>query len=271
MRPYLASAVQMTSVPDLAANLAQAEEWIEFSVQQGCELISLPENFAFMGLEEDKTRLAEEIAKTTEQFLRKMAQRFQVTILGGGYPVPDHQGRVFNTATLVGPNGEELARYQKIHLFDVNLPDGNTYRESNTVAHGQQLQIAKTPHLGILGLSVCYDVRFPELYRGLVAQGAEVLLIPAAFTAYTGRDHWQILIQCRAIENTAYVIAPAQVGTHYERRQCHGHAMIVDPWGVILADGGDKPGVAIAEINPERLRQVRRQMPSLEHRRLTAV
>jgi predicted amidohydrolase len=267
MRPYLAAAIQMTSIPDLSSNLQQAEEWIDFAVRQGCELITLPENFAFMGPEEDKAQLSSEIAARTEEFLRKMAQRFQVTILGGGYPVPDQHGRVFNTASLVAPNGMEVARYQKIHLFDVNLPDGNTYRESNSVSPGQDVQTCEVDGLGKLGLSVCYDIRFPELYRQLIQQGAEILLIPAAFTAYTGRHHWQILVQSRAIENTCYVIAPAQVGNHYARRQCHGHAMIVDPWGMVLADaGGEKPGAAIAEMNPERLQQVRQQMPSLRHR-----
>jgi len=169
----------------------------------------------------------------------------------------------------VGPEGDEVARYQKIHLFDANVPDGNTYRESDSVAPGHQPQIYRSDRLGTLGLSVCYDVRFPELYRGLVDQGAEILLVPAAFTAYTGRDHWQVLLQARAIENTCYVIAPAQVGIHYERRQCHGHALILDPWGAILADAGDQPGVALAEINPDRLHKVRRQMPSIQNRRLS--
>ncbi len=268
MRSYLAAAIQMTSVPDVAANLQQAEEWIDLAVRQGCELITLPENFAYMGPEEDKLRMATDIAHQTESFLRTVAQRYQVTILGGGYPVPHDNDRVFNTATLISPTGEELARYQKIHLFDVNLPDGNTYHESKTVSNGCAVNICKVDGLGVLGLSVCYDVRFPELYRQLVEQGAEVLLVPAAFTAFTGRDHWQILLQCRAIENTCYVVAPAQVGNHYARRHCHGHAMIVDPWGVILADAGSQPGVAIAEISPERLQQIRRQMPSLQHRQL---
>lgn len=273
MQPYLAAAIQMTSVPNLDANLRQAEEWIEFAVQQGCELVTLPENFAFLGPEEEKVKLAPDIFVQTEVFLRRMSQRFQITLLGGGYPVPAHNNgttpaQTYNTATLVGSNGEELARYQKIHLFDVNLPDGNTYRESNTIANGSEVHVYAHERFGVLGLSVCYDIRFPELYRSLVTKGAEVLLIPAAFTAYTGRDHWQILVQARAIENTCYVIAPAQVGFHYERRQCHGHAMIVDPWGMILADAGTQPGVAIAEINPSRLQQIRRQMPSLNHRRL---
>jgi predicted amidohydrolase len=272
MKPYLAAALQMTSLPDLDKNLAQAEELIQLAVNRGADLICLPENFAFLGDEEAKTLLAEKIAQASQKFLVTMAQRYQVTILGGGFPVPADEieatkGKMFNTALLVGPEGTELSRYRKIHLFDVNLPDGNTYRESETIVAGSEPpEVYHSDKLGNLGLSVCYDVRFPELYRHLAKNGANVLFVPAAFTAYTGKDHWQVLLQARAIENTCYVIAAAQVGKHNPRRQSHGHAMIVDPWGVVLADAGDQIGLAIAEINPARLEQVRTQMPSLKHR-----
>jgi len=267
MKSYLAAAVQMNSLPDLDKNLAQAEDLIDLAVRQGAELIGLPENFSFLGDEGAKMNQAEAIAQASEKFLRTMAQRYQVTILGGGFPVPTAGGKVYNTALLVGANGEDLSRYEKVHLFDVNLPDGNTYQESKTVLAGINLPLVyPSKELGHLGLSVCYDVRFPELYRHLSQMGAEVLFIPAAFTAYTGKDHWQILLQARAIENTCYVIAPAQTGRHNNLRQSHGHAVIIDPWGLVLADAGDKPGVAIAPIEPSRLEQVRRQMPSLQHR-----
>ncbi len=268
MKSNHAAAIKMTSLPDLEKNLAQAEELIELAVRRGAELVSLPENFAFLGLEEDKIEQAEQIATQTEKFLKLAAQKFQVTLVGGGFPVPvGKEGKVYNTALLVGPNGQELSRYEKAHLFDVDLPDGNTYRESKTVMAGDKLpDVYHSPELGGIGLSVCYDVRFPELYRHLSKLGADVLFVPAAFTAYTGKDHWQVLLQARAIENTCYAIAPAQTGTHYAMRQTHGHAMIIDPWGVILADAGDLPGVAIAEISPVRLTQARSQMPSLQHR-----
>jgi predicted amidohydrolase len=269
MKPYIAAAIQMTSKPDLQKNLIEAEELIELAVRQGAELISLPENFAFLGREEDKLAHAAAIATATKKFLKTMAQRYQITLLGGGFPVPveGNPGKAYNTALLIDPNGQETACYQKVHLFDVDVPDGNTYRESSTVMAGKDLpSIYTSEKLGNLGLSICYDVRFPELYRHLSAKGADVLFIPAAFTAFTGKDHWQVLLQARAIENTCYVIAPAQTGNHYERRYTHGHAMIIDPWGVILADAGSQPGVAVAEINPERLQQVRQQMPSLQHR-----
>ncbi|QNP28709.1 carbon-nitrogen hydrolase family protein [Cylindrospermopsis curvispora] len=268
MKSYLAAAIQMTSVPDLQKNLAQAEEFIDLAVRQGVQLLGLPENFSFMGEEKDKLAQASIIAQQTETFLKQMAQRYQITILGGGFPVPvDSTSKVYNTALLVDPNGQEIGRYHKVHLFDVNVPDGNTYQESSTVMAGRELPpVYVSPTLGKIGLSICYDVRFPELYRDLAAREADVVFIPAAFTAFTGKDHWQVLLQARAIENTYYIIAPAQTGTNYARRQTHGHAMIVDPWGTILADAGDKPGVAIAEIKPTRLEQVRRQMPSLQHR-----
>jgi deaminated glutathione amidase len=267
MKSYLAAAVQMNSLPDLHKNLAQAEELIELAVKRGAELVGLPENFSFLGDEDAKLQQAETIAEASEKFLKTMAQRFQVTLVGGGYPVPAGDGKVYNTALLVAPNGHEVGRYEKAHLFDVLIPDGVTYQESATVLAGKKLpQPFDSSDLGRVGMSVCYDVRFPELYRYLSQQGADVLFVPAAFTAYTGKDHWQVLLQARAIENTCYVIAPAQTGRHNSIRQSHGHALIVDPWGTVLADAGEAIGVAIAEINPARLEQVRRQMPSLKHR-----
>ena len=266
MKSYLAAAVQMNSQPDLQKNLLQAEELVDLAVRRGAEVIALPENFSFLGEEQDKLAQIEAIAEASEKFLRTMARRFQVTILGGGFPVPVSEGKGVNVAMLVDPHGIEV-RYEKVHLFDVNLPDGNTYQESQTVQAGTQLPpVHRSDELGTLGLSVCYDVRFPELYRHLSKQGADVLFIPAAFTAHTGKDHWQVLLQARAIENTCYAIAPAQTGLHYGRRYTHGHAVIVDPWGVVLSDAGTETGLAIAEISPDRIHQVRRQMPCLEHR-----
>jgi predicted amidohydrolase len=267
MRSYLAAAVQMNSLPDVEKNLGQAEDLIDLAVRQGAELVCLPENFSFLGDDSTKMLEAESISQKSEKFLKTMAQRYQIMLIGGGFPVPTIDHKVYNTALLIGRNGEELTRYEKVHLFDVNLPDGNTYQESKTVLAGNRFPpVYPSKEFGNLGLSVCYDVRFPELYRYLSQMGADVLVVPAAFTAYTGKDHWQVLLQARAIENTCYVIAPAQTGKHYALRQSHGHAAIVDPWGVMLADAGDQPGVAIAPIDPSRLAQVRRQMPSLQHR-----
>ena len=198
-----------------------------------------------------------------------MSQRYQVFLLGGGYPVPAGDNRhTFNRSALFGKDGQILAKYDKIHLFDVDLPDGNLYKESSTILSGKEHPpVVDVPGLCKIGLSICYDVRFPELYRNLSLNGAELIMIPAAFTAFTGKDHWQILLQARAIENTAYVVAPAQTGIHYGRRQSHGHAMVIDPWGTVLSDAGKTQGAAIAPADKERVKKIREQMPSLKHRK----
>ncbi len=211
MKPYLAAALQMTSRPNLAENLQEAEELIDLAVRQGAELIGLPENFAFLGNETEKLEQASAIATATEKFLQTMAQRFQVTLLAGGFPFPvaGEAGKAYNTATLIAPNGQELARYHKVHLFDVNVPDGNTYWESATVMAGQKYPpVYRSETFGNLGISICYDVRFPELYRYLSRQGADVLFVPAAFTAYTGKDHWQVLLQAGPLKILAMSSPP---------------------------------------------------------------
>ena len=264
---FLAAALQLTSTSDPDANFAAAEEQIELAAHRGAELVGLPENFAFMGDEERRLELAPSLAERCSRFLITMARRYQVTLLGGGFPVPATERSTYNRAEMVGPEGQLLARYDKIHLFDVDIPDGSTYRESATVRPGQELPpVVDVPGLCHVGLSICYDVRFPELYRHLAGAGAELLMIPAAFTAYTGKDHWQVLLQARAIENTAYVVAPAQTGQHEGRRQTHGHALVIDPWGTVLADAGQAPGLAIAPVDTQHVARVRAQMPSLQHR-----
>ncbi|MEY4351931.1 MAG: hypothetical protein RLZZ609_172 [Cyanobacteriota bacterium] len=264
---FLAAALQLTSTSDPDVNFAAAEEQIELAAHRGAELVGLPENFAFMGDDERRLELAPSLAERCSRFLITMARRYQVTLLGGGFPVPATERSTFNRAELVGPEGQLLARYDKIHLFDVDIPDGSTYRESATVRPGQELPpVVDVPGLCRVGLSICYDVRFPELYRHLAGAGAELLMIPAAFTAYTGKDHWQVLLQARAIENTAYVVAPAQTGQHEGRRQTHGHALVIDPWGTVLADAGQAPGLAIAPVDTQHVARVRAQMPSLQHR-----
>jgi len=265
---FLAAAIQLTSTADPDRNFQAAEEQIDLAAHRGAELVGLPENFAFMGEDEQRLDLAPQLAERAQQFLVTMARRYQVTLLGGGYPVPAGERLTSNRAELVGKDGQILARYDKIHLFDVDLPDGNTYRESATVQPGDQLPpVVEVPGLCRVGLSICYDVRFPELYRYLASAGADVLFIPAAFTAFTGKDHWQVLLQARAIENTAYVVAPAQTGNHGGRRQTHGHAHVIDPWGTVLADAGSGPGLAIAPVDVEHRKRIQAQMPSLRHRR----
>ena len=268
VKSFLAAALQCTSTPDPEANFAQIEELIDLAARRGAELVGLPENFAFLGAEDKRLELAPTLAERCSRFLVTMARRYQVAILGGGFPVPAGESATFNRSELVSRDGQVLATYDKIHLFDVDLPDGNTYTESATITAGNTLPpVAELPGLCRVGLSICYDVRFPELYRHLAGAGAELLMVPAAFTAYTGKDHWQVLLQARAIENTSYVLAPAQTGLHYGRRQSHGHALVIDPWGTVLADAGVGPGVAIAPIDTDHLQRIRAQMPSLRHRR----
>jgi predicted amidohydrolase len=266
MNRYIAAAVQLTSTPDLAANLATCVSWIAQAVAKNASLICLPENFSFLGPDRLRVRMAEEIARQSEAMLLREAARHQVWILGGGHAVPAPGGKTYNRAVLAGPDGL-VAAYDKMHLFDVNLPE-QAFRESELTAAGDTPVVADAGPCGHIGLSICYDLRFPELYRALAAHGAEILAVPAAFTAFTGRDHWLPLLQARAIENTCYLLAPAQCGTHFARRSTHGHTLILDPWGSVLADAGTSPGLAIAELNPAHLADVRRLIPSLLHRRL---
>ena len=269
MSDFLAAALQLTSTSDVEANFSAAEEQIELAARRGSELIGLPENFAFLGDDHQRVEIASSLSEKCTRFLVTMARRYQVFLLGGGFPVPVGDGKhTLNRSELIGKDGQLLARYDKIHLFDVDLPEGNTYRESSTILSGKECPpVVDVPGLCRVGLSICYDVRFPELYRSLVDRGAELIMIPAAFTAFTGKDHWQVLLQARAIENTGYVLAPAQTGLHYGRRQSHGHAMIIDPWGTVLADAGLIPGAAIAPVDKSRVERIREQMPSLKHRK----
>ena len=269
MTDFLAAAVQLTSTSQPEVNFARAEEQIELASRRGADLIGLPENFAFIGDDQKRLELAISLSEQCSKFLVTMARRYQVVLLGGGFPVPIGDGlTTLNRAELVGRDGQLLARYDKIHLFDVDLPEGNTYRESATITPGKELPpVVDVPGLCKVGISICYDVRFPEVYRHLIKEGAELLMIPAAFTAFTGKDHWQVLLQARAIENTAYVVAPAQTGLHYGRRYSHGHSIVIDPWGTVLADAGVLEGAAIAPIDTLHVGRIREQMPSLKHRK----
>ncbi len=265
--PFTAAAIQMSSVPNIERNLSSAKGLVETAARAGASFICLPEAFVYMGPETELAAEKERVAQAGPEFLRETAARLGVTLCGGVYePAPD--GRLYNSCLAFGPDGVELGRYRKVHLFDVAIPDGLQYRESQNVAPGDSVATFETPQIGRIGMSVCYDLRFPELYRQLAAAGAGVLLVPSAFTEFTGRAHWRLLLQARAVENTCYVIAAAQTGNHYGQRRSYGHALIVDPWGEILGDAGAAPGFALATIDPERLLQIRREMPSLANRRL---
>lgn len=262
----------MTSTNDVSRNLVAAARLVHRAAAAGATLVGLPENFAFLGSDGDhRLAIAEPVPAVDGPILTAMAtlaREAGVHLLLGGFPERSPQpGHIYNTAILLDPAGAVTASYHKIHLFDVDLPGGARFRESEAVTPGDEAVVAPFSWGG-LGLSVCYDLRFPELYRKLTMQGARVLAIPAAFTAETGKDHWHTLLRARAIENQAFVLAPAQWGLHGGKRASYGHALVVDPWGVVLAECGNHEGVAIADLDFAYQDEVRRNLPCLEHRRL---
>ncbi len=263
------AALQMTSGPDVAANLEQARGLLEAAAAQGARLAALPENFSFMGLKDaDKRSVAEaEGGGPVQDFLASTAGRLRLWIIGGTVPLrAGADGRVAAASLVYDADGRRVARYDKIHLFDVDLPErAESYRESAHVAPGAQAVVIDTP-VGRLGLSVCYDVRFPELYRHLSAQGAQLLAIPSAFTSPTGRAHWETLLRARAIENLCYVIAPAQSGFHPSGRETYGDSMIVDFWGRILRRVPRGRGCVVAAVDLAAQAGVRKSFPALVHR-----
>jgi predicted amidohydrolase len=264
----LIAAVQMTSGADRAKNLETAARLMRKAADRGAKFVGLPENFSWMGPESERAAHAESLDGPTFAWVGAMARELGMTVLGGSIleeGAPD--GRLYNTSALYGPDGARLGVYRKIHLFDVDVGDGQTYRESAAVAPGTEVVVADSP-LGKVGLSVCYDVRFPELYRKQSEAGAVLLTVPAAFTLATGKDHWEVLLRARAIENLAYVLAPAQQGKHPKDRTTWGHAMVVDPWGLVVARCSEGEGVAVAEFDAELIARVRKALPALQHRRL---
>ena len=257
--------VQMASGPNVAANLSEAEKLIQIAAQQGAKMIALPEYFAIMGLKEtDKVAVAEDLGKgPIQQFLADTAKKFEVWIVGGSIPlVSDTAGKIRNTCLVFDDQGNRVARYDKIHLFGLDLGTEH-YHEEKTIQAGDQVVVVNTP-FGKIGLSICYDLRFPELYRAM--GNVDLIVIPAAFTETTGKAHWETLIRARAIENQCYVLSSAQGGYHASGRETHGNSMIVDPWGVILDRLPRGSGVVIASINREYQASLRKSLPALKHR-----
>ncbi|MFC1685155.1 carbon-nitrogen hydrolase family protein [Pseudomonadota bacterium] len=265
------AAIQMASGPNMGANLLETERLVSEAAEAGAGMVVLPENFAFMGKqEEDKLELVEKDGEGPQQeFLAGLAKRLGIWIVGGTVPLAASTPDKVRAACLVyNDQGERVARYDKIHLFDVNLVETDErYEESGTIEPGNQTVVLDTP-FGRLGLAVCYDLRFPEMFRRLLDEGAELLVLPAAFTAQTGKAHWEVLVRARAIENLCYVVAAAQGGFHVNGRETHGHSMVVDPWGEILAELPTGAGPVVAPLDLERQAATRRSFPSLEHRQL---
>ncbi len=264
------AAIQMASGPNVKANLAEAEKLIQIAVQQEAELIVLPENFAIMGTaEDDKVKIAEEAGEgLLQDFLKKQAVKHGIWLVGGTIPIRSNDsGRVYAASLLINAEGEVVARYNKIHLFDVTIEANNeSYTESDTLVPGDDIVVADTP-FGRLGMAVCYDLRFPELFRAMVEQGMEICAVPSAFTSLTGRVHWESLLRSRAIENLTFMIAADQGGYHVGGRETHGDSMIVDPWGQVLNRLPHGTGVVVANIDIDKLVHTRKMFPALEHKR----
>ena len=263
------SAVQTNSSDDVAGNLAVAEQYIKQASRDGSVLVVLPECFAFM------QRSRQQLLDTAEPFgvgpiqdsLTSLSAKYRIWIIAGSIPLQsDDQNKVANTLLVYDAEGSCVQRYDKIFLFDVTLANGESYRESDYTVYGNQLAVVHSP-VGCIGLSICYDLRFPEMYRKLVSMGAQVLVVPSAFSSTTGRQHWLPLLQARAIENSCYVVAPAQTGVHNGKRKTWGHTVIIDPWGEVMSKLETGQGIVSAEIDLEKLNEIRAQLPSLQHTR----
>lgn len=265
------AAIQLASGPNVTANLAETERLIAEATENGAGLVVLPENFAFMGSrEQDLLSLREQDGDGPLQaFLAQTARRFGVWLVGGTLPLGSaRENRVRSACLLIDDQGRRVARYDKMHLFDVQLLDGDErYAESSVIDAGDQVVVADSP-FGRLGLAVCYDLRFPELFRSMLDQGVELIAMPAAFTAITGKAHWEVLTRARAIENLCYLVAAAQGGFHVNGRETHGHSLILDPWGTIMAQVPRGSGTISAVLDRDYQATLRRTFPTLSHRRI---
>lgn len=260
--------IQMQSRNDLKNNLSRAVERIHEAAEAGADVVALPENFAFMGSDEERAGVAQDLEGEILNTLQTVARASSVILLGGSFLVRStgNDPRPYNTSVLLDREGRLAGVYRKIHLFDVSIRDDATYRESAFIQAGEKVVTATLEGI-TFGLSICYDLRFPELYRALARQGAQIVFVPSAFTMTTGKDHWAPLLQARAIENQVYMVAPAQFGRHDEKRQTYGRSAIVDPWGTILVQAPDRECVILADFDEDVLADVRSRMPVHKHQR----
>jgi len=268
---FRAACIQITAGREIPPNVEKLSALIRRARDAGADLITLPENATMI-----EPVTAQALAKAVPEqehpglpAFQALARETGAWLLIGSLSIRVGEDRVANRSLLLDASGAIVARYDKLHLFDVNLKDGESYRESETIRPGDRAMLAPTPW-GLMGMTICYDVRFPYLYRSLAHAGAGMLTVPAAFTRTTGRAHWHVLVRARAIENGCYVIAPAQCGVHAEGRTTYGHSLIVDPWGDVLADGGEDEGIIVADIDMEQVEKARRRIPALEHDRAYA-
>lgn len=266
-----AALIQVNAGPEIIPNLDQAGRLVRGAVADGAQLVCLPENVSLMaqGREKILARVKPEESHPGLPFFRDLARETGVWIMTGTLGCLLEDGRVANRAFVLAPNGDIVARYDKIHMFDVDLAGGESYRESATYRPGERAVIAPTPWGG-LGLTICYDVRFAALYRALAQAGASLICVPAAFTVPTGKAHWHVLLRARAIETGCFILAPAQTGLHDGGRGTYGHSLIVSPWGEVLADAGDGVGHVVADLDLAQVAEARRMVPSLRHDRAFA-
>ena len=267
--PFKAACVQLRSSDDVAENIRSTAQLVREAAVRGATFIATPENTTLMA-PDGGAKLAHSYDEAHDPALpifSALAKELNIWLLIGSLAIKVSETKTANRSFLFSPDGAITARYSKIHLFDVALESGETYKESNTVAGGGEAVVADTA-LGLLGLSICYDVRFPQLYRRLAQRGAFLFTVPSAFTVPTGQAHWHVLLRARAIENGAFVVAPAQGGLHANGRKTYGHSLIVSPWGEILAEAGTDPGVILAEIDPALSAQARTKVPNLQHDRV---
>jgi predicted amidohydrolase len=264
---FKVAAIQMASGPNVTGNLGEARRLIAKAVEQGARLVVLPEFFAIMGMNDtDKVKVREQPGQgQIQDFLSETARHFKIWLVGGSIPLaassPD---KVRNSCLVYDEHGKQVARYDKIHLFNLELGNEN-YHEANTIEPGNQVVVVDSP-FGRIGLAVCYDLRFPELFRAM--KDVDIIVLPSAFTETTGKMHWEVLVRARAIENLAYVIASAQGGYHVNGRETHGNSMVVDPWGRVLDRLPRGSGVVMAEVNPAYKTSLRASLPALSHRTL---
>jgi predicted amidohydrolase len=266
-RRYVAAAVQLCAGSDKTANLDKVEAFAAEAARRGAHLLVLPEVFLWRGPRADEHSAAEPIPGPSANRLTELARQLKLHLLAGSILEESGAACVFNTSVLFDPRGQIVARYRKIHLFDVDIPQHVTIRESDTRVGGEAVVTAPT-ELGVIGMSICYDLRFPELYRQLTLSGAEIITVPSAFTFPTGAAHWEVLLRARAIENQVYVIAPDQIGRSPSGVLDFGNSMIVDPWGAVVARATDREMVVFAEIDRDYQDRVRRELPCLAHVRL---
>lgn len=268
----LIAAVQLSCSSDMDRNWSVAETLIRRAAGYGATFIATPEATDYLGPHSRKMEIAEPLDGARTRRYAALAEELQITLLIGSVAEPGDENRTYNTSLLFGPDGTLIAHYRKMHLFDVDLAaaGGVTFQESRTTAPGQSVVVADTP-AGTIGMSICFDLRFGELYRSMVDRGATILAVPSAFTMMTGKDHWHPLLRARAIENQAWVIAPGQCGEHDDKglRHSYGHSLIVDPWGRVVAECGDEPGLCLAEVDPTLLPGIRKRMPMAANRRLS--